>query len=493
MVPEGRRNHRSSRRATGIWDDNGSSLTNLLKSPEHDVRVVAAGTALLDRQVTTFSILETSTITTYYTTHTYTVPTTLFSFAPTPIRNASTLGWGRSRTTPSSTLPKPIASHSCASGAGANGLATCNTIDGASARRSNLSPVQQTQSTPSPGLSTRSNQPDTHSILTPTMTSSKFASIAALGPSTSSATLTTPSIASTALLSSTSFTLPTSLPSTFETRTTKTNLFSQSAASILPSSIESPTGKYSTSVTFATSKIATSSSAQPTTQNTSSASEVQHNLRPSSGTILGVAVGGTAALVILLLLIIFVLRRRRFSRSNIDEVPKLPPMSAHGPLIVPLPASVDPRNDGWAGSVNDRELGPGSRAPRQQTAITASGLRLVPREEPPPMVFFDRPPPSATHARSESGNHLAPMVPIRNPLRRPLSATIVANVRASNCLVTTSDTLALISPSAARSRASSQNSFDSRTESVYSIDTHGRRRRSDPFSWQNIVPPRAQK
>lgn len=485
MVPESRRNLRDSRRAIA-WVDDGSLFTKRLDSSGRDIDVAAAGTVLLQRQVTTISILETSIITTYYTTHTNTVSATLISLPPTAVHNASPSGpaSGKSRTALAST----VLSRPCTAGAGANVMSTCHSTDGASAHSflSSSNQRSQPESTPSARYFTSSSQHNTNNISTRTMTPSTLVTVAAVESSSFSITSTTSMLDPTTLPSFASSTTASAVSSTFET-----DLLSQIETSIRPTSKESTSEKYSMSTTLATSKIATPSSAEPATQATSSATEAQHNAHPHSATILGVAVGGTAALVILLLLIIFVLRRRRFSRSDISEAPRLPPMSAHAPLIVPLPASADPRNTGWIGSVDEEEGGQAIRAPRQQTAITATGLRLVPRVEPPPMITTQRPPPPATHARSESGNHLAPLLPIRNPNRRPSSTT---TVQPSHLRVVNTDATAVPSRPTVGSRSSSQTSFDSRTESVYSVDTHGRRRRSDPFSWQNIVvSPSAQR
>lgn len=323
-------------------------------------------------------------------------------------------------------------------------------------------------------------------------------------PATSSAAFSKPpdsSTSSTLTLVKSSVSLPTAQDVTSSSQPTRSIASISSKVSPLTTSIstststsDSPTIRY-TLKSSSSSTLTTLRTAQPASHQSPGQEQGTSLAHPSSGTILGVALGGTISLVLLLLLIVFLLRRRRRYKHHIDDAPKLPPMSTHFPLILPLPASADPQNDGWVGSNPRMTVTPGAKPPSHQTAITAAGIRLVPREEPPPLTSYSHQLQSVPET-SRLDPHTIPLIPARSPLRSSPSSsapnTSQPSITIPPAVATRSSPSVrsylrpsrLLHATRARSRASSYTTFDTRSESVYSTDSNGRRRRSDPFSWQ---------
>lgn len=362
------------------------------------------------------------------------------------------------------------------------------------------------------------------SVGEPTSTSLINTSFAA-SPTAQGPSVTASDLRSSSGLATSIRTLPTSIPG-------------------LPSSSPGPlffTLSDTNSQTFTLSTSSSSSSIGVSTSSTSAVSSsrasttaaplIQSKDRtPSSGLILGVAIGGAASLIILLLLIVFLLRRRRQYRTVVEDAPRLPAVQVPGPLVVPLPASMDPQNE------TKNRVGPHRYTLRTasghdvstltQSAITSYGIRLIPREEPPPNVamaysrlprrninFGPQMPPAVIDygaSRPETAQNPAAGDPTEGTQRLPVNPAtskvepqIAVQATADACPEQSPNTSRihvpptrsspgqrslLGLPRTARSRASSHTSFETgtHTASVYSLDSQGRRRRSDPFSWQNV-------
>lgn len=388
---------------------------------------------------------------------------------------------------------------------------------------SQIYPFSTPTSSLSPQLSpssTATSQPTAASVssITPESVTSSSSQPTSSGPDSSTTPLTDPRSVSTSAQSPQALT-SSLLSSAFNAVGT------QSSTSYMTSSNPS----FTTSVA--------SSTVVPSSSRASGTAAPQAPARddtPASGLILGVAIGGAASLIVLLLLIVFLLRRRRHYRNVMEDAPRLPAVQIPGPLVVPLPASMDPQNDIYNRVAPQRytmKTASGHDiSTLTQFAITSYGIRLIPREEPPPNMamaygrlttggpqrFAQEVSPalidivSRSHGTAEASTSATTRHPtegFQQPLvvgAMPQPQAVVADqihpragsgrspktsqVHPPPTRSSPGQRSLLGLPSAARSRASSHTSFETGTQtaSVYSLDTEGRRRRSDPFSWQNI-------